>query len=667
MKAEKTTRTAKKAPTNAARRPAAPVAKSADKTRGAKAGGKAKQQEPAEQPGDRAWAYAAAAACDLVVRDLEWQRSSKPRTVPRWEDAPPVAHVLVLVAREGTSVLERIHEQAQLKCPTDWQGWAAERAALFERAGVSADFRKLTDRSVIQVSPHHIDLATDPKHPMFDRRAKLPPDRGMAESIMALGEVVEVMQVTPHEDDDGITRLYSGSGSRRTQATRLANRLLLTRWYDAVRFTSDERRKQVTPPFLIRAVHAMVRLEGKARTAAAVVANQMRLSEDIIREADGVEQLLAAGYQLNELPERLGKSLRTITNLHSLNKLAPSLRDEVSEGKMPAAVAYKLAGITSKKQQLDAAKATVAYKSGAARCAAIDAYLAGGPLPELGAKVKALPSRTIQAAAERLGRASLSAEHQGLALLVQALAGDDEAMAQLPEPIRAAFVDPAKAARERKRWQEEGFDLVAQEAWSSACPEVTPQQVKRLQAAGALPEHLALAPTLELLHQDEVEDRSWGLPEDRITLGSLLTDYVIDERQVAADAGRTGRRVSTYAELESIGWEQAGFDKDAAAAWQAATRTPTRSAGISADHAATGRDAGITPEMLQLPPSANLVRTVVDDWDFEEDERLSLGLFVMEAGLQWDDVLEDAKVEGPRVATGSEAQALLEAEAAAAE
>ncbi|MDC0719428.1 ParB/RepB/Spo0J family partition protein [Nannocystis bainbridge] len=653
----------KKAPTNRAAATAAKPAQ-AGKPKSAKptkAAAKVAEEEAASAIAP-SWCYAAAVACDLVLRDLEWQATRRAKSLPRWEDGGVVPCFLAVLVREGPGVLERVHELLP-SCPRDWRGWAAERDALFEKAGVVLDFRKLADRQVVQVSPHHIELATDPKHSMFDRRALLPPDRGLAESIKAVGEVVEVLQLTPHEDEDGTTRLYSGSGSRRTQATRLANRLLLEEWMQQVRRTNDGKRATLAPPVLIRTVHAMVRREGKARTVAAVVANQMRLEEDLIREADGVEQLLAAGYRLEDVAARTGKSLRTVTNLHSLNKLAAELRDEVTQGKLPAVVAYRLAMEPSKKRQVEAARATDSYKTGGPRCQAIDCYLAGQPLPVVAPKKPTMASRTIHAAAERLAAASLPAELGPFVLMAKAMAGDHDAMAALPPQIRGAFVDPAKQAKQRLRWQEAGFDETSQMAWMAASDEIGPEQAKRLQGVGALPEHLNLSPTVHLL--DEVEEESWGLASDTVTLGSLLDDFIINEAQVAADAGRDGQRVTTYAEHEELRWSRRGFTSEETASWRQATQTPSLESGCSSEMAAALRDSGVTPAMLLLAPTGDLLGKYVASWDFETNERLSLGLFVMEAGLEVAEVLKDAASSDQRFATGGEALALLEAEDAA--
>lgn len=487
------------------------TAKPSAKLKGSKA--------PKSSDADLPWLYAAAAACFHVAEQAD---QATPKRRPQWGDGDGVAEALVIAARKGPDALAQLETLYQAtdkrNMPEDFEGFAEAAKALFALAGFGEDYSHLEPRKVYEFSPYHVHLCTDPKHPMYDRRCSRPANEELAASIDAVGEVVDVGQVTPYEDKDGVTRLYTGSGSRRNKAHRLANARRLHRWFQKHSWAPVGPKSRATPPppELILTYQAKVYLPGKQRQMAASVANQMRLAEDIVREAESVEALVKSGWSTADIARSLGKDQRTVQNLQRLTKLDAKLLDEVAAGKLDVACAYRLAAEPNKKRQREAAEATAHYKVGVRRREAIEAFLAGKELPSADPSAKPVPQKRVLEAA-RLLKDAAEDEVKPYSQLLAALAGEPEALAALPEVVRKALGPQAKLDPELARWVKAGFTVDEAKAWMAAGVDM-PSRAKEISEYKVTPAMLQRRASDKLIETMRREDAEMlgeeALPDD---------------------------------------------------------------------------------------------------------------------------------------------------------
>lgn len=275
----------------------------------------------------RLWALGAyVAAREMAARGFE-----------RWDAADAEAARVLLLRADGVaaSPSDEVMGKARPR-PVGFTTWKAAAARLRDPAFALAHRGAGERKGSFQVSPYAVTIAMDPKHEFFDPRGLLTPTPSMIASIGTVGvlDQVKLAQLV----EGGLPILYVADGRQRVAAVLEWNRRQLGQWWGV---GSSE-----MPPELIVSIPAE-RLDGgvkEAQRAGGVLnAAALRRADSLRDLAHRVPQLRASGYTREEISETLGLSAGTVSNLLSLQKLAPRLEGQLWSDRLAPACAYILA------------------------------------------------------------------------------------------------------------------------------------------------------------------------------------------------------------------------------------------------------------------------------------------------------------------------------------
>ena len=197
--------------------------------------GGAETQEPIDATADQvAWTWAAAAA----VEERRLLTPRRPGAVERlpWGSSTSdgLAEALVLRALDPASFARWLGEGGSpprrggpevprpAGIPATWDELADH---LWQQLGVEVHPEVMPAKGdFLLVTPYHVVVPVDEKHPHFSIRSRRPLPAGFVGSLRIIGCNTRPMIVCPHDDLDGVCRLYVKAGNKRTLGARAANK-----------------------------------------------------------------------------------------------------------------------------------------------------------------------------------------------------------------------------------------------------------------------------------------------------------------------------------------------------------------------------------------------------------------------------------------------------------
>lgn len=239
---------------------------------------------------------------------------------------------------------------------------------------------KISGASIPSIDPDLLIVVTDKDHVLYDVRVELPIDEALVKSIIVHG-VIEPVKVRR----DGET-LEVVDGRQRTRACREANKRL---------------KKEGSVPHTIR---YLVQRGNDAKVLGIMASTFIRQEDSPIGRAYKMQKHVELGRTEEDIAIDFGVDTQTVRNTIALLDCAEPVQQAVEAGKLPAAVARKLADLPRVEQTkaLDTMKAEGATKGKRAHAAA-DRATNREPKGDAGA----LGKRAIQGIVKRLKERSI--------------------------------------------------------------------------------------------------------------------------------------------------------------------------------------------------------------------------------------------------------------------
>lgn len=187
---------------------------------------------------------------------------------------------------------------------------------------------------LLKFDPADLYIETNPQHPLYQRRAKEPPDEALVQSIMAEGVIVPILVI---RGPDG--KPWVEAGTRRTIAAREANKRLKAKRQE---------------PKLVPAVYR----DDKPNEGigAKLIENALRQDLSISQRAEEVRLALKSGYQEEQIAVWLGCSVATIQNYRVLAQSHADVQKAVDEGTVRLNDAVRVLGRLAEDEQPAALK-----------------------------------------------------------------------------------------------------------------------------------------------------------------------------------------------------------------------------------------------------------------------------------------------------------------------
>lgn len=187
---------------------------------------------------------------------------------------------------------------------------------------------------LLKFDPSDLYIETNPKHPLYQRRAKEPPDEALVESIMETGVLVPILVI---RGPDG--KPWVQAGTRRTIAAREANRRLKAKRQE------------------IKLVPAVYR-DDKADEGigAKLIENALREDLSLSQRAEEVRLALKAGYEEEQIARWLGCSVATIQNYRTLAQCHGDVQAAIDDGSVRLNDAVRVLGKLAENDQPAALK-----------------------------------------------------------------------------------------------------------------------------------------------------------------------------------------------------------------------------------------------------------------------------------------------------------------------
>lgn len=385
------------------------------------------------------WTWAAAIAVE--ERRLDVAALSKlPRGVERegselaWGSNPGVAEAMVLRLEEPerfvAMMLRRTVPSPPPGTPSRWDELADE---LWRRLRVDLDVGTLKYGEHSLVTPYHVHVATDERHPHYDRRVERPLTPDFVHSLRLVGFNARALIACAHEDLDGVTRLYVKAGRKRTRGARRANVDALDEFVQAAQVSTEP--LTVQPPKLLRYLFLQYfdpdTAERLARTD-----HDHQDAETLLEQAEACATLRRIGHTLTDIADLKGCTHQTVSHLLSLLTLAKELQELLQQGLLTAKAAYRLTRAT-KKRQLEI-WGQVKTLHGSAQLRAIEALLGGEAVPQ-NVEQRPLPARQLHRLVETFPETSRGTQLHGVRLGLQLAAGDTRALKELTKEERSAI------------------------------------------------------------------------------------------------------------------------------------------------------------------------------------------------------------------------------------
>jgi len=288
----------------------------------------------AQAPAPRLWVLGAYVACEQLGE----------LGATRWDDSSAAAARLLVMRADGLAAEPTDETMRGPRArPTSFVNWKAA-AAKYRELAVDiphAHLRKASGKGPFSgmVSPYALRIALAPGHELYDRRGLLRPTPEMLASVDQVGVLDRVKFKTMREAGRDID--YVDDGRQRINAVRAVNLTRLRRWWQEV---SASGRASAPPPLIAEvAVDEIVGLREALRLSAVLNAPALRRDDTLQDQAARAAQLRAQNYSRDEIAVQLGVSAGTVSNLLSLQQLAPALLEAMWSGSLPPGVAYLLA------------------------------------------------------------------------------------------------------------------------------------------------------------------------------------------------------------------------------------------------------------------------------------------------------------------------------------
>lgn len=184
--------------------------------------------------------------------------------------------------------------------------------------------------------PNDLTIVVDPKHPLFDERANLPPNRKYIESIKKVGVLEPVLARVNGQDDEGKTIVEIMEGRQRTRCCAIANEELVKEGKDPHRV-----------PVILK------RVDGTVAEDIMIMGNEIRTNDGPLVRARKLQRYLDRGRSVEEAMTAFGiKSKTTIQGLLTLLDLEEKVQQEVEKGIVGVGLAKKLA-LFPREQQME--------------------------------------------------------------------------------------------------------------------------------------------------------------------------------------------------------------------------------------------------------------------------------------------------------------------------
>jgi|SRR5215831_248856 len=178
------------------------------------------------------------------------------------------------------------------------------------------------------VDPESLKLVTDPAHPLYDERVHLPVQEWLVRSIMKRG-ILQALIVRRNGPD-----LEVAVGRQRAKAAIEANR----------RFKAAGSAVRVRAPIIVR--HGV----DADWVGHAIAENEHRTPDGVMIKAAKAQRALDHGATIEEVAEDFRVSAETIHNWQRLLGLHTTIRQAVSDGRVPYTVAMRLARLPREQQ-----------------------------------------------------------------------------------------------------------------------------------------------------------------------------------------------------------------------------------------------------------------------------------------------------------------------------
>lgn len=467
-----------------------------------------------QQDVELGWVWTAAVACEeRALAGEAWGAGDEVAETLLTRVAPAKRHEdaterLIRVLEDGSEAVDPAELVGEGRAPPgSAQAWREEAERLWRQLGLEVrPERWATPGRIVDVTPYHLRVETDPAMPYFQRRALDRPDPQLAASLLLVGRNLRLIDVVPSPGLlGGLPIVVAGRG--RTSAARLANRQGLDQVVSALRSAEDP--ATMPPPQILGLAgfgsrDGEVRLEiqalGDAKAAAratgllasrdttlrligclrvevidpasplavqaALVDNDGQRVETPLSNARQIRDMRGAFLEIHgrkmqtqEVAALKRVSSDTIANWEALLQLVPFLQGKLDDDQLSEAEAYKLARLPQNRQQAVYEK-TRGFASVAERTAAI-ARLAKGeqePLPSSGPRFQVPGRKQLGRAVERmqaLPQAPAESARAGARAVLRLMAGHEGALEGLPaevaDEVRQLLADETAAAPAKSR------------------------------------------------------------------------------------------------------------------------------------------------------------------------------------------------------------------------
>lgn len=192
--------------------------------------------------------------------------------------------------------------------------------------------------------PNDLTIVVDPKHPLYDERANLPPNTKYIESIKKLGVLEPVLARVNGQDDNGKQIVEIMEGRQRTRCTRIANEALLA-----------EGKEPHRVPVILK------RVDGNTAEDIMIAGNEIRTNDAPLVRARKLQRYFDRGRSVEEAMTTFGiKSQTTIKNLLTLLDLDEEVQKEIEKGVVGVGLAKQLSVFPREQQMAELNKVKAA-------------------------------------------------------------------------------------------------------------------------------------------------------------------------------------------------------------------------------------------------------------------------------------------------------------------
>lgn len=385
------------------------------------------------------WTWAAA----IAVEDRRLQIAERSKllgdAMPWGKGKDMLAEALVVRLKDPSRLEDLLRRPDSVPRPRGVaESWDELAGELWAALGVAVEPSALQVGDFFLATPYHLHIATDSKHPHYDRRVLREITPAFVASLRLLGVNTRPVTVCPHHDDDDSDRLYVKAGRKRIRGARMANNEGLGEWLFAARSAWQKGGSPllVDAPKLLRWMATRF-FDPDTAERIARQDHDHQDKETVLEASEAAIALKALGHTVDEIADLKNASHASIVNYLSLANLHKDLASLLQEGRLRPGSAYRLARAPSKARQIEIWQQVKDLGDEAQR-RAIDALLAGQPIPKT-IKQKVLPQAKLFRLVETFHDCKRGTQLHGIRLGLQLAAGDPKALAELPKDERVAL------------------------------------------------------------------------------------------------------------------------------------------------------------------------------------------------------------------------------------